>query len=119
VVAFAGDGSFMMTGQELATAVEQNLPLVMVVCDNAAHGSILQGQRQAFGGDDHAYGTILRSPDFAALARAYGAEAWTVRETADYPAALRAALAATGPALIHLLTDRADIAPFGTGKDAV
>jgi acetolactate synthase-1/2/3 large subunit len=91
---------------------------VVVVCDNGVHGSILEGQRQRFG-PDHAYGTELTSPDFAALARAYGCAAWTVERTADFDDALRGALAHSGPALIHLLTDDRDIAPFDKGPDAV
>jgi acetolactate synthase-1/2/3 large subunit len=117
-IAFVGDGGFMMTGQELVTAVERNIDLVVVVCDNGVHGSILEGQRQRFG-PDHAYGTELTSPDFAALARAYGCAAWTVERTADFDDALRGALAHSGPALIHLLTDDRDIAPFDKGPDAV
>jgi acetolactate synthase-1/2/3 large subunit len=117
-IAFVGDGGFMMTGQELVTAVEQNIDLVVVVCDNGVHGSILEGQRQRFG-PDHAYGTELTSPDFAALARAYGCAAWTVERTEDFEAALKGALAHSGPALIHLLTDDRDIAPFDKGPDAV
>ncbi|MDP6883955.1 MAG: thiamine pyrophosphate-binding protein, partial [Rhodospirillales bacterium] len=71
VVCFVGDGGFMMTGQELVTAVEQGIAVKVIVCDNNAHGSILMGQTQRFG-DDAAYGTRLASPDFAAIAQAYG-----------------------------------------------
>ncbi|MDP6874111.1 MAG: thiamine pyrophosphate-binding protein [Alphaproteobacteria bacterium] len=117
-VAFVGDGGFMMTGQEMVTAVEQNIDLVVVVCDNGVHGSILEGQRQRFGAD-HIYGTRLSSPDFAALARSYGCAAWRVERTEDFAAALSGALAHTGPSLIHLLTDDRDIAPFDKGPDAV
>ncbi len=117
-VAFVGDGGFMMTGQELVTAVEQNLDLVVVVCDNSVHGSILEGQRQRFGAHQ-IYGTRLQSPDFADVARAYGCAAWTVRHTEDFAAALESAVAQNGPALIHLITDDRDIAPFDKGPDAV
>ncbi len=118
VIAFVGDGGFMMTGQELVTAVEQNMDLVVVVCDNGVHGSILEGQRQRFG-PEHIYGTRLSRPDFAAVARAYGCAAWTVERNADFPAALHGAMTHTGPALIHLVTDDRDIAPFDKGPDAV
>ncbi len=117
-IAFVGDGGFMMTGQELVTAVEQNIDLLVVVCDNGVHGSILEGQRQRFGAD-HIYGTRLSSPDFADLARSYGCAAWTVERTEDFAAALSGAMAHTGPSLIHLLTDDRDIAPFDKGPDAV
>lgn len=111
VAAFVGDGGFMMTGQELATAVEQAIPLKVIVCDNAAHGSILEGQRKAYGAD-RLYATELRSPDFAAVARGYGAAAWTVADTGDFADALAAALEEPGPALLHLKTDIRDVAPF-------
>jgi len=107
-----------MTGQELVTAVEQNIDLVVVVCDNGVHGSILEGQRQRFG-PDHIYGTRLSSPNFSDVARAYGCAAWTVHRSEDFADALRGALAHTGPTLIHLLTDDRDIAPFDKGPDAV
>jgi acetolactate synthase-1/2/3 large subunit len=102
----------------MVTVVEQNIDLVVVVCDNGVHGSILEGQRQRFGAD-HIYGTRLSSPDFAALARSYGCAAWRVERTEDFAAALSGALAHTGPSLIHLLTDDRDIAPFDKGPDAV
>ena len=110
-VAFVGDGGFMMTGQELATAVEQAIPLKVIVCDNAAHGSILEGQRKAYG-MDQLYATQLRSPDFAMVARGYGAAGWTVTETGEFPDALAAALKEPGPALLHLKTDIRDVVPF-------
>jgi acetolactate synthase-1/2/3 large subunit len=117
-IAFVGDGGFMMTGQELVTAVEQNIDLVVVVCDNGVHGSILEGQRQRFGAD-HIYGTRLSSPNFADLARSYDCAAWTVEQTEEFVPALTAAMAHAGPSLIHLLTDDRDIAPFDKGPDAV
>jgi acetolactate synthase-1/2/3 large subunit len=118
VVAFVGDGGFMMTGQELVTAVEQNLAIKVIVCDNGAHGSILQGQTGRFG-SHAAYGTRLRSPDFAAVAEAYGVRAWRVERTAAFDAAFAEALAHDGPALLHLLTDERDIVPYGAEREAV
>jgi len=118
VVAFVGDGGFMMTGQELVTAAEQNLAVKVVVCDNSVHGSILQGQVSRFG--PHAiYGTRLVSPDFAAIAEAYGVRAWRVDETRAFDAAFAEALAHDGPALLHLLTDERDIVPYGNEREAV
>ena len=72
VVAFAGDGGFMMNGQELSTAVREGLKITVVVCDNQVHGSIISGQRAKYG-DDKAYATVMGDPDFAALAEGYGA----------------------------------------------
>ena len=117
-VAFVGDGGFMMTGQELVTAVEQGLPIRVIVCDNSVHGSILAGQDKTFGAG-HDIATVLRSPDFAGVARAYGAEAFTVDRTEDFEDAFRAMRGAMGPSLMHLITDKRDIAPYGEGREAV
>lgn len=117
-VAFVGDGGFMMTGQEMVTAVEQGLPIRVIVCDNSVHGSILAGQDKTFGAG-HDIATVLRSPDFAAVARAYGAEACTVRRTDDFEEAFRAMRDVDGPSLMHLITDKRDIAPYGEGREAV
>ncbi len=118
VVAFVGDGGFMMTGQELVTAVEQKLKLCIVVCDNSVHGSILAGQDKTFG-EGHEMATVLQSPDFAGIASAYGAASFRVEKTDDFEAAFRAARAVDGPSLIHLITDRRDIAPYGNEREAV
>jgi len=118
VVAFAGDGSFLMSGQELSTAARERLPIKVVVCDNNVHGSILKGQLDKYG-DEHAFGTVMDSPDFAKLAESYGAAAWTVKATDEWRPAFAAALAHDGPALIHLHMDPRDIAPYGGEKDAV
>ena len=117
-VAFVGDGGFMMTGQEMVTAVEQGLTIRVIVCDNSVHGSILAGQDKTFGAG-HDIATVLRSPDFAAVARAYGAEACTVRRTDDFEEAFRAMRDVDGPSLMHLITDKRDIAPYGEGREAV
>lgn len=118
VVAFVGDGGFMMTGQELVTAVEQNLEVKIIVCDNRAHGSILQSQIGKFGSHG-IYGTRLASPDFAAVAGAYGVPAWRVTATAEFDPAFDEALRYEGPALIHVRTDERDIVPYGPGREAV
>ncbi|MGE0717664.1 MAG: thiamine pyrophosphate-dependent enzyme [Alphaproteobacteria bacterium] len=107
VVVFVGDGGFMMTGQELATAVEEGIPVKAVLCDNAAYASILIHQHRRYGGEAY-HGVTIRSPDFAAVARGYGVAAWTVRETAEFAPAFQAALAHDGPALVHVLTDVRD-----------
>jgi acetolactate synthase I/II/III large subunit len=118
IVAFAGDGSFLMSGQEMSTAVRERLAIKVVVCDNNVHGSILKGQVDKYG-EDHAFGTIMDSPDFAKLAEGYGAAAWTVKSTAQWRPAFAAALAHDGPALVHVFMDPRDIAPYGGEKDAV
>ena len=108
VVAFVGDGGFMMTGQELATAVRNELPLIVIVCDNGHYGTIVMHQH-ALGGPDRVYGTALGGPDFAALGRAYGARGRRVETTEDFAAAFDAALAEDEPSLLHVVTDIRDI----------
>ena len=112
VVTLAGDGGFGMTGQELITAVGNRLPIVVLVCDNGTYGTIAMHQYNRYG-TDATYGVALNSPDFAAAARAWGADAWTVETTEAFAPALEGALAAEGPALIHLKTDIRDLAASG------
>ncbi|MDP7343320.1 MAG: thiamine pyrophosphate-dependent enzyme, partial [Alphaproteobacteria bacterium] len=116
VVALVGDGGFLMTGQELVTAVEQNLPIKVIVCDNSAYGTIAMHQTRRFGAEGR-YGVNLKSPDFAAVARAWGAAAWSVTRTEQFAAALDAALAHGGPALIHVKTDLRDLTASGLKLD--
>ncbi|MCY4230865.1 MAG: thiamine pyrophosphate-binding protein [Alphaproteobacteria bacterium] len=111
VVVFAGDGGFLMTGQEAVTLLQERLPVKIVVCDNSAWGSILTSQQTRYG-EGGIFGTRLDSPDFEAVGRAYGLHASRVRETAAFAGALGAALAYPGPALIHLELDERDISPF-------
>jgi len=118
VIAFVGDGGFMMTGQELTTAAQERLNTTIIVCDNQAHGSILYAQWQQFDGDSD-YATRLASPDFVAVARAYGVPAWRVERSAEFPAVLQAAMDGDGPSLLHLVTDQRDIVPGGPEDDVV
>mgnify|MGYP001186978356 FL=1 len=117
VVALVGDGGFLMTGQELVTAVEQNLPIKVIVCDNSAYGTIAMHQVQRFGSENR-FGVNLKSPDFAAAARSWGVEAWSINRTEQFASALDAALAHGGPALIHLKTDLRDLAASGLKLDS-
>jgi len=112
VVALAGDGCFLMTGQELATAVQYEANLITIVVDNGSYGTIRMHQERDYPGRVSA--TDLRNPDFAAYASAFGAWGTTVERTADFPAALDAAMKAGKPALIHVKTSVADIAPGKT-----
>jgi acetolactate synthase-1/2/3 large subunit len=112
IVALVGDGGFLMTGQELVTAVEQELPIKVIVCDNGAYGTIAMHQERRYGAG-HLHAVAIRSPDFAAAARAWGAAAFLVEETAAFAPALEAALLHPGPALIHLKTDLRDLAASG------
>ena len=103
VVAFAGDGDFLMTGQEFATAVQYDLPVVIVVVDNGMYGTIRMHQEREY--PTRVHGTELKNPDFAAYARAFGGHGETVEKTEDYAAAFERAVAAAKPAIIHVKTD--------------
>jgi acetolactate synthase I/II/III large subunit len=103
VVAFCGDGGFMMTGQELATAMAEGGRPIVLVFNNAMYGTIRMHQERRFPG--RVVGTALRNPDFAALAAAYGAFGASVARTADFAPAFEAAVAARRAALIELRMD--------------
>ena len=100
VVCFAGDGCFLMTGQELATAAQYQLPVIWIVVNNGMYGTIRMHQERDY--PSRVVGTELRNPDFAALARAYGGHGEVVERTADFPDAFRRAQAAGTLALIDL-----------------
>ena len=109
VVAVAGDGCFLMVGQELATAVQYGANVVVIVVDNGSYGTIRMHQETRYPGRTVA--TDLRNPDFVAYARSFGAWAARVERTEDFAPALAEALKAGAPALIHVLTAIEDIAP--------
>ncbi|MGI9402949.1 MAG: thiamine pyrophosphate-dependent enzyme, partial [Hyphomicrobium sp.] len=112
VVALAGDGCMLMTGQELATAVQYALPIVLIVANNSMYGTIRMQQERHFPG--RVLGTSLVNPDFAVLARAFGAKGETISETAAFLPALRRALSARGPTVIELKLDPEAITPSET-----
>jgi acetolactate synthase-1/2/3 large subunit len=112
VVAFVGDGGFLMTGQELVTAAQEELPVKIVLGDNGAYGTIAMHQHKRIG-PEGLFAVQLRSPDFAAVARGYGVAAFVVEKTADFADAFAAALAHPGPALVHVKTDLRDISAAG------
>jgi len=116
VVSVNGDGDFLMNGQELATAVQYALPVVFLVFNNGLYGTIRMHQERDYPG--RVWGTSLVNPDFAALARAYGAHGETVRRTAEFAPALARALACGKPALIELVYDPQIITP-NTTLDAI
>ena len=112
VVAFAGDGCFLMTGQELATAVQYQLNVIFIVVNNNMYGTIRMHQERAFPG--HVYGTALINPDFAAYARAFGASGEVVENTAEFAPAFARAMNAGKPALIEIRIDPEAISPNTT-----
>ena len=103
VVSWNGDGCFQMNGQELATAVQYGTAVVFVVIDNAMYGTIRMHQERHYPG--RVSGTDLVNPDFAALARSYGASGETVARTDEFAPAFERALGHGGPALLHVKLD--------------
>lgn len=112
VVSFAGDGCFLMTGQELATAMQYGANVIVVVVNNGMYGSIRMHQERHHPG--RVVGTELFNPDFAELARVYGAHGEVVQDTDDFPAAWERARAAGRPALIELRVSPEALSPRST-----
>jgi acetolactate synthase-1/2/3 large subunit len=112
VINFAGDGCFMMTSQELATAVQYGLDIVTVVVNNGMYGTIRAHQERQY--PARVSGTTLVNPDFAAYARAFGAHGETVERTEDFRPALERALAARKAAIIEVKTDPEALTPRQT-----
>ena len=105
VVCVDGDGCFQMTGQELATAVLEDLPIVTVVVNNGYLGMVQQWQTMFFE-ERHSHVHLTHAvPDYAAIARAYGGESWTVSEEDELEAALAEALACGRTAVVDARVD--------------
>jgi acetolactate synthase-1/2/3 large subunit len=103
VVSWNGDGCFLMNGQELATAVQYRLAIVFVVVDNGMYGTIRMHQERTY--PERVSGTSLSNPDFAALARAYGAAGETIVSTSEFAPAFERALQSDAPSLLHVKLD--------------
>jgi acetolactate synthase-1/2/3 large subunit len=112
VICFAGDGDFLMNGQEFATAVQYGLPLTAIIADNGIYGTIRMHQEREYPG--RVIATELRNPDFPAYARAFGGFGVSVERTADFPAAFNEAQASGKPAIIRLAIDPQAITPATT-----
>ena len=112
VVCIAGDGDFLMSVPELATAVQHDAPVVVLVADNGMYGTIRMHQERHYPG--RVSGTDLRNPDFAALAQSFGAHGERVERSEDLPAALDRALGAGVPAVLHLPVDPEALTPRQT-----
>ena len=112
VVVFAGDGCFMMNGQEFATAVQYGLPLVVLVVNNGTYGTIRMHQEREYPG--RVSGTDLVNPDFAALARAYGGHGETVVATEEFAPAFARARASGKPAIVEIRLSPEAITPTRT-----
>jgi acetolactate synthase-1/2/3 large subunit len=109
VVCIAGDGDFLMSGQELAAAVQERAAIVVLLVNNGMYGTIRMHQERQFPG--RVVGTDLVNPDFAALATAHGAHAELVERSDDFAPAFERALAAGRPALLELRVDPAALTP--------
>ncbi|WP_022894598.1 thiamine pyrophosphate-dependent enzyme [Agromyces subbeticus] len=103
VVSVAGDGCFLMNGQEFATAVGYGAPFIAIVVDNGVYATIREHQEAQYPGRPS--GTHLTNPDFAAFARSFGGYGETVARTADFRDAYRRARASGLPAVLHLRQD--------------
>ena len=109
VVCFSGDGDFVMSSPELATAVQYELPIVVLLVNNDMYATIRMHQERQFPG--RVVGTDLVNPDFAALAHAYGAYGVRVERTDDFEAAFERALASGKPSVLELPVDPERISP--------
>lgn len=122
-VLFTGDGSFGMNLNEMATAVSQNLPLIIVVMDNGVLGMVRQWQAAFYNGH-FSETTLMRKTNFPALAKAFGAEGYTVRTLDELNAAMKDAIKANGPVLIDCMLDKDErvlpmIPPNGSIDDII
>jgi acetolactate synthase-1/2/3 large subunit len=109
IVCVAGDGDFLMTGQDFATCVQYNLPVIVLVSDNGLYGTIRMHQEREY--PTRVVATQLRNPDFADYARAFGGFGVTVERTEDFPAAFAAARASGKPSIVHLKVDPEALTP--------
>lgn len=112
VICFAGDGCFMMTVQELATARHHNANIVILLFNNGMYGTIRMHQERNY--PDRVMATYLTNPDFAALARAYGVNGVKVTKTAEFAPAFETALAANTTTLIEIMVDSQALTPAMT-----
>ena len=112
VICFAGDGCFQMTSQEFGVAAQYGLPIIVIVVDNEAYGTIRMHQERDY--PTREVGTALVNPDFAAIARAYGGHGETVLKTEEFAPAFERARASGKPAIIHVKTDAEAISPTTT-----
>lgn len=109
VVCVAGDGDFLMTGNDFMTAVQYSRPVIVVLWDNGTYGTIRMHQEREYPG--RVVGTDLKNPDFAAYAKAFGGFGIRVEKTADFPAAFAAAQKSGLPSIIHLKVDAEPLTP--------
>jgi acetolactate synthase-1/2/3 large subunit len=112
VFTIAGDGDFLMNGQELATAVQYGAKTIIVLLNNGVYGTIRMHQEREY--PQHQSGSKLKNPDFAALARAYGYAGVRITRTGEFEAAFKDALACQEGTLIEVMIDEEVITTRGT-----
>ena len=112
VIALCGDGDFLMTGQEIATAAQYGANFVALVVNNGLYGTIRMHQEREYPG--RVFGTELKNPDFAAYARAFGGHGETVERTEDFAPAFERASRSGKPAIVELKIDPDAITPATT-----
>lgn len=112
VICVAGDGDFMMTAQEMATAAHHGINTIFIIANNSFFGTIRMHQERDYPGNVIA--TDLTNPDFPTYAQAFGAHGERVEKTKDFPAAFERAQASNKPAIIELITDPDAITPSAT-----
>ena len=103
MVCVAGDGDFLMNGQELATASQYDVDLVIILVDNSAYGTIRMHQEREY--PERISATELKNPDFVTLARAFGGWAETIERTEDFAPAFEKAMKQKGIRLLHCKTN--------------
>ena len=114
-ICFAGDGCFLMNGQELATAVQYKVNIIVIVVNNGMYGSIRMHQERHYPGN--VWGSILSNPDFIELAKAFGVHAERVENNSNFPAAFDRAKNAGRPALIEVQVSNEILTPRLTVSD--
>ena len=102
-IAFCGDGDFLMTGQELATAMKENAAVIAIVANNAMYGTIRMHQEREH--PERVIGTDLDNPNFAKFAEAFGAHGERVTRPDDFPAAFERAVRSKKPAVLEIMAD--------------
>jgi acetolactate synthase-1/2/3 large subunit len=109
IITWIGDGGLMMTGSELATAVQRRVPVKVFVSNNGSFGTIRMHQERSYPGHNH--GTDLVNPDFAKWAESFGATGLTIRSIGEVQGVVEQALAAPGPVVVDVRTALDHIAP--------
>jgi acetolactate synthase I/II/III large subunit len=112
ILSLAGDGDFLMNGQEFATAVQYRLPILFIICDNASYGTIRMHQEANFPG--RVFGTDLCNPDFASYARAFGGFGLLVERTDEFPNSFAQARESGLPSILHVKIDPDRTTPTAT-----